>query len=534
VSARLDDASNISSEVARTSLDALISNDPDRVRAEPGAGEPQLVLWNPVPRRRSGILVADISWFRRDVLVGPPGDRIPRSGPGSRPFHLIDAGQIVPIQSLGQAIGQERLDAPRHYPDQDEVDWTRVALSPSELGGFGLASLSLGAGSRSGESRVWLEGRRLGNDLIEISVDRQGAIQLFDRRTRQRYPDVLSFESSPDVGDTYTYAPGRDGLRRTRALRGFRVLARGPLVAAVELQWLLSADNRVRKVEPGGIDLRLILTLYAGSPALRCTLHLDNRATDHRLRARVSAGVPPGPAIAGAHFGTQERTVGGGEGRRYPRETPVSTAPAHRFVARAVRNKGLALLTPGFFEYELTGEGDLMLTVLRAVGQLSRADLSTRPGHAGWPVATPLAQCLGPDRLQFAVAPVSQSDLHRGTVLPELWQDLFLPVQAVWLRQASPLAIPSIDIRLEGEGLVFSTLKPAETGPALVLRCYNATGRPAAGTWHLASTVATAQRARADEQPLHEIRLGDNGRSIPFHAAPHEIVTIVVTMAQSH
>jgi alpha-mannosidase len=94
--------------------------------------------------------------------------------------------------------------------------------------------------------------------------------------------------------------------------------------------------------------------------------------------------------------------------------------------------------------------------------------------------------------------------------------------------------MPSLDIRLEGEGLVFSALKPAQDGRALVLRCYNATGKPAAGTWHLASAVATAQRARADEQPLHEIRLGDNGRSIPFHAAPHEIVSIVVTMAQSH
>jgi alpha-mannosidase len=189
------------------------------------------------------------------------------------------------------------------------------------------------------------------------------------------------------------------------------------------------------------------------------------------------------------------------------------------------------LLAPGFFEYELEPEGDLLLTVLRAVGQLSREDLPTRPGHAGWPMATPLAQCPGGDRLQLGIAPLTHAQLESGTRLAQLWEDLFLPVQPVWLRQASPLALPSFSVRLEGKGLVFSGIKPAETGDLIVLRCYNATGKPTAGTWQLSSVVLSAQRARADEQALHEIRLGEGSRSIPFHAGPHEIVTIVVSLA---
>lgn len=535
VESRLEDASNLATEIARTSVDTLISNEPDRVRAELAIGEPQLVLWNPVPRQRSGVVVADLSWFRRDVLVGPPGTRMPRTGSGRRDFHLIGGGQIVPVQQLGHRTGQERLDASRHYPDQDEVDWTRVAFTPPTVGGLGLTSLSPGAGARSAEPDAWVEGRRLGNDLIEVSIDRGGSIGLIDRHTRQRYPDVLGFESSRDVGDTYTYAaPPRDLLRRARGIRAVRVAAAGPLVAAIELGWSLAAGDGDQGVGPGVVELRLMLSVYAGSPALRCTLLLDNRALNHRLRARVSTGMPGGPAVAGRQFGAQERMPSGPAVRRYPRETPVSTAPAHRYVARAVKSRGLALLAPGFFEYELTPGGDLLMTILRAVGQLSRSDLTTRPGHAGWPVATPLAQSLGPDRLQFAIAAVTQRQLQDGTALPELWEDLFLPIQPIWLRQASPLTLPELDIRLEGEGLVFSALKPAEDGRALVLRCYNATARPAAGTWVFPVALTSARRARADEQPLHEIRLGDGGRSIPFHAAPHEIVTIVVALAETH
>jgi alpha-mannosidase len=197
-------------------------------------------------------------------------------------------------------------------------------------------------------------------------------------------------------------------------------------------------------------------------------------------------------------------------------------------VATTGTGGGLAILAPGFFEYEHDAAGDLAVTLLRCVGQLSREDLPTRPGHAGWPTPTPDAQCVGRERLQLALAPVSEDDLDRGTPLAELWEDAFLPARAVWLRQATELSLPEIDVRLEGEGLVFSSLKPADDGDGLVLRCYNATGREVPGRIELGDPIAAAARVRADErepQPL-ETRRG----SVRFTAGPHEIVTLLLTM----
>ncbi|HJR17414.1 MAG TPA: glycosyl hydrolase-related protein, partial [Gemmatimonadales bacterium] len=278
---------------------------------------------------------------------------------------------------------------------------------------------------------------------------------------------------------------------------------------------------------------RLVVTLYAGCPAIRCTLEIDNRASNHRLRLRTSTRLPGGSAVAGTHFGTITRPAIALNHRSYPRETPVATAPAHRYVARAEGPRGLALFAPGFFEYELDRKGDLLITVLRSLGQLSRSDLPTRLGHAGWPVATPLAQCHGLDRLQLGIAPITETELEGGMTMPELWEDLFLPVHAVWLRQASPLSLAAIDVRLEGYGLVFSGVKPAEEGDGILLRCYNATARATAGLWHFAEPVSGARRARAAERGLHDIRLGEGGHIVPFHAAAHEIVTIMVTLARS-
>jgi hypothetical protein len=534
VELRLDDASHIASEVARSSLDSLIRNDPDRSRDERGSTTPQLVLWNPVPRRRSSIVIADLTWFRRDVLVGPPGNRTPRTGAGRRPFALIGSEGESAVQPLGHRTGQERLDASRHYPDQDEVDLTRVAFRTPRLGGFGSAALKLGDRvPPSVGDGVWLKRRTMGNEFIEVEIGPTGSLQIEDRRTGERFRGVLSLESGGDIGDTYTYCPpANDRVERSTGPIQLRALAMGPLVVAVQARWQLPA-GRNPTGGPGAVGVNLVVALYAGSPAVRCTFEVDNRALDHRLRLRAGTGARMETAIAGGQFGTIERPALRVDPRRYPRETPVATAPAHRFVAAAAGNRGLAILTPGFFEYELEAGGDLLVTVLRAVGELSRARLPTRPGHAGWPVSTPQAQCLGVDRFQIGIAPVTQEETESGTVLPELWEDLFMPVRAVWLRQASPLSLPRIDVRLDGERLVFSGMKPAERGSDLVLRCYNPTGSPTAGAWQFASVVRAAHRARADESELHEIRLGDGGRSVPFHAAAHEVVTIVVSLGSS-
>src|SRR3954468_7152722 len=91
VELRLDDARGLAGEIARASLDDLAGNDPDLARDDPGVTSPRLVLWNPVARRRSGVVVTDVTWLRRDVLVGPPGGRSPRVDRGYQPFHFAHA-----------------------------------------------------------------------------------------------------------------------------------------------------------------------------------------------------------------------------------------------------------------------------------------------------------------------------------------------------------------------------------------------------------------------------------------------------------
>nr|MBA3522917.1 hypothetical protein [Gemmatimonadales bacterium] len=422
------------------------------------------------------------------------------------------------FQLLGEFAAQERLDSARHYPDQDQVHAVRVAFTPPPLGGFALAAPASGSADLT---PVRVAPRRLDNGLVEVAISGTGTLSLHDRRTGARFRDLFQLQSGGDLGDTYSYAPpAQDRLRVMAGPVRTRILAEGPLVGAVEVLGTLPAAN-------GDIGVRLVIALHAGSAAVRCTLELDNRASDQRLRFSLPTGSTGARSTAGGPFGTVTRAAGGPP-RNYPRETPVATAPAHRFVASAGRGPGLAVFAPGFFEYELTRRGELLVTLLRCVGELSREDLTTRPGHAGWPVATPLAQCRGRERLQLGFSAVTKEDLALGTALPALWEDLFLPPRGVWLRQAMPLQVAPVDLRLEGAGLVFSSMKPAEAGNGLVLRCYNANASSTEGAWRIPFPVSAVHRVRADEREPTPLPTPGRDGVVRFSAGPHEIVTLLL------
>jgi len=367
---------------------------------------------------------------------------------------------------------------------------------------------------------VQVKGRSLVNHWIEVALEPTGALALHDRRSGQRFAELLRIEDGGDAGDTYSYCPpAGDRVSRAAGPITVRRLAAGPLMAALEARFEL----RLRAAA------RLVVMLHADGPLIRCILEIENQAGWHRLRARLPTGLAGTTAVAGTAFGAVARTPVAAPSAAYPLETPVRTAPAHRFVAAASGPRGLALLAPEFFEYEWTPDGDLLFTLLRSVGELSRGDLPTRPGHAGWPTATPLAQCLGQCRVDLALVPVSQAELERGDVVPALWEDAFLPVRGFWLRDAVDLAVAAVDVALEGSGLVLSAVKPAQQGSPLVLRCYNATGRPAAGAWRFAEGVKSAHRVRADERESTALVLEGRGKVVRFTAEPHEMVTILVT-----
>lgn len=504
--ARLDSAATQAEGLRESATFDLVGHDREAARHWTEDWQPVVLIRNPAPRRRSGVAVAGISVKLADVPVGPGS--APRQPGAARPDIAFDASVV-----------HERTESPRAYPDNDAVLKFHAAMWVEDAPPYGVVSVPLDGqmGTSPPEAvAVQATARSLSNGRLRVSWDRRGQVTLEDLAARRAIRGVFAWESRADAGDLYTPSI-REGKLRAR-LVSTALLEKGPAIGIVEQLWRL-------KSREGHVEARLRIVLEAGVSFLRFGVLGDNAARDHRLRLAVRTDVAGARTWADAAFGTVERRP-----VKVPRaaarmEHPVPTAPLHRHVSLFGGRRGATLYADGATEYE-SRDGAILVTLVRAVGELSRNDLPERPGHAGWPVPTPEAQCIGVFQGEFALL------LHgprSPTVIDEIERtadDVLYPLTGETLRSALAVPAPVGGVELSGRGLAFSAFKESEDGEWIVLRCVNLLDQPVAGAWHLAIAVEEARMSRLDETPLDVIPL--RGDAVPFTAAPRAVVTILV------
>jgi len=231
----------------------------------------------------------------------------------------------------------------------------------------------------------------LANEHIGVVVDgNDGTLTItttdgIEIRGANRYVD------GGDGGDTYNYSPPATDVLvdRPDAVRVELIEAgslRARLLVTTSYRWPTHAVGDMRSCsqrseELTAVEIRTTLELRAGEPFLRVHTELDNRCRDHRLRAHVPLPAPVEGSEAECAFAVVHRglTAEGG-----PNEVGLPTFVSRRFVDCSDGTFGLALLHDGLLEYEVVNDGsELALTLLRATGYLSRAELSLRPNPAG-------------------------------------------------------------------------------------------------------------------------------------------------------
>lgn len=186
----------------------------------------------------------------------------------------------------------------------------------------------------------------------------------------------------------------------------------------------------------------------------------------------------------------------------------------------------MALVADGLAECEVMPSGAVAVTLVRAVGALSRNDLPERPGHAGWPTPTPLAQNRGPFRATFALVPTGPHNEYTVSYLEQAADDVLLPIRGFTVRSAlAPLAATD-GLALEGAGVRFAACKESEDGAWTVLRCVNVTAQPVDATWRCGWPLQEARTARLDETPGKALAVSSD--AVAITVPPHGISTILV------
>jgi alpha-mannosidase len=292
---------------------------------------------------------------------------------------------------------------------------------------------------------------------------------------------------------------------------------------AIPERRLTSGTGDARRAPAVRQALSVVLQVDAGLPVVRVGIVGDNDTTDVRIRIGFRSGLRSPRVVADAAFGPVER--GPVAAASTARETPPRTAPLHRYVSVFGADRGATVFSDGLAEYEAGDDGIVWITLLRSVGELSRHDLPERPGHAGYPVPTPQAQCLGPFEAAFGFALHGPASSQTTALIERLAEDTLAPLRG-WTWRTAIAPPHRVDgPELSGEGLGYSAVKTSEDGAWMVLRCVNLVDQTGAGSWRLPG-ITEAVRSRLDETPGEALPVDDG--VVRFVARGREVVTILV------
>ncbi len=264
--------------------------------------------------------------------------------------------------------------------------------------------------------------------FFRFSVGSKGIV-LEDTVNGRFYKNFIRFVDEEDAGDEYTFSPLEKGKRLVFPIpTGDAILVKnGPLYQSCALRFSLAVPRgidwgrREREEQLSDIPVELTFAARKDSPVLEMEIRIINTAENHRLRVVFDAEAET--VMRGAHYCCEQMERENFSDTSSWKEDPVPTEFFKDYVAASNGRSGLQIITHDTGEFEAGTDGTLWFTLLRCVGDLSREDLLTRKGGAGFSFKTPDAQCKGEFFYRFGIAP-----FRPGTEAHELYRraDAFL------------------------------------------------------------------------------------------------------------
>lgn len=386
----------------------------------------------------------------------------------------------------------------------------------------------------------------LENAYVRVCLYPDGTFDLEQPATGRCWSGLGRLEDEADTGDEYDFCAAEEpGLICAADVAGqVRLVSSSHLAAVAEASFVLdlpaelAPDRRRRGPRTVACPVTVRVRLAADCPRVEVETTFTNHARDHRLQAVFPTGLRTDTVVSDGHFHLERRPLErpGGEGwsQPAPREWPQQD-----FSALDDGTAGLAILNDGLPEFRTRrlpdGTAEYRLTLLRAVGWLSRDDFASRNfANAGPTLATPDAQCPGGHRWLYAVLPYAGDLLAAGVKdQSECWRTPPVTHQGT-ADQARPAGLSLVE--KSRPEVAVTAIKLAERGRALVLRLVNLGDGPVRETLALGLPAVEAEKTGILETPLEldraPVAVVDGGRKLHVPLEPGEIATVVVTLAE--
>ena len=363
------------------------------------------------------------------------------------------------------------------------------------------------------------------NETLRVRVNPNGTVDLLQKATERWYRQLNYLTDVGEGGDAWEHKePAVD--RRYDTLRipaRLAITESGPLTSAITAEYSLQLPRQINPdgtrstdLEPMRIVVEYRLKKGAGWLEVRTTV--DNRSSDHWLRANFPAEIAADVTWADSHFDVVSRAIPLADPAGWV-EAPGGTHPLRTFVDLNDGKRGLAIFTQGNFEYEAFEDEKrtLALTLLRAIRVKFMKESVWEPG----------IECIGQQTFEYALCP------HAGD-----WQAAGLLNQAASYANPVRCALAGRGqghlphaaslLRLDNLNLHVTCVKQAEDGQGLMVRLFNPTFEEQPVRLEFIRPLQHAELCRMDESSRRELPV--DGRRMEAVLAPKKIATYRITL----
>ncbi|HGF7986684.1 TPA: alpha-mannosidase [Enterococcus faecium] len=333
-----------------------------------------------------------------------------------RKYHVeTKSGATIPA-ILSEETVQFGYDLPK---DRFRVPYMarmiKVTLPLENMPAFSWETFALVEGEAKAEEKetmIHQSGRIIENGPLHLTIEKNGAITMEDRKNKRKLNNLHIFEDIGDIGNEYIFKqPFCDQpiLSSNKENSEVKVLVDTPEIAKIsilqEMEIPVSADERLEKEQQMVVEFRYrkaerskekrilqiktIMTIRKDSKKIDFETTLDNQMKDHRLRVLFPTKLHVEHHEADSIFEVVKRP------NHVSKSWENPTNPQHQqaFVNIHDEEYGVTVGNFGLNEYEVTEDGQIAVTLLRSVGEL---------GDWGY-FPTPEAQCLGEHRFNYSI-----------------------------------------------------------------------------------------------------------------------------------
>lgn len=491
-----------------------------------------VTVYNASPRKRGEVVSAmvDLPW------QGPR----PR---GQFMLRDVETGAPVPVQCAARKPHWAVLNPPWDAASMMRCERFTVHVEADDLPGLGYASYYVDTEGRFSGGSLVSAANTLENDHLRARIQADGTITLLDKRTGATYDDLHYFIDEGEAGHAWMHL--RPAYDRVVDSRGFPVSVAleedGPLLARFRVTCCMRVPSGLE--ENGGdpwqrldgvgnqasrgdeeCELMVIsrITLRKNSKSLEITTSFQNNAENHRLRVMLPTRRQGTYCHAESAFDVVERETVFGPESVWHGARGVSF-PMQRFVDVSDGETGLAFMSAGLREYEVTQDEDrsIAVTLLRAY-EINLATVSCR-----WETHPEMKLSQGPGLYEFSYRIYPHAGMYaEGGVLTEAENHVTPPevVQAGVGRGILPSRHGFLNV--EPAVLQVTAVKQAETGSGWVVRLYNPTPESVNGALQVPAAIVRAGLLTLEEKTAGPLSL-EKG-NVFFEIGPKKIVTVLL------